>query len=151
MLHFMILELGLCKLHFSFASGFVFGSVNRGTRGSPQDWKGRRDLLLPRCFLGDFLSTSCIWLLSSVWLPVCLLSVNVTSPCQQQSLPKGSESSLQFFQHLQNQLYGLRHPPMLTSAVPAPAEQRSLLRCLGFIVIFLCLTFFFFTCLLLKW
>lgn len=49
-------ELGLWEPHFRFAGSSTSGSANRGTRGSLQPWKGRRNLFLPTCFL----VTSCL-------------------------------------------------------------------------------------------
>lgn len=49
-------ELGLREPHFRFAGSSTSGSANRGTRGSLQPWKGRRNLFLPTCFL----VTSCL-------------------------------------------------------------------------------------------
>lgn len=55
-LHFESLDLGLWRLHF--CQWLHAWLCWQGHRGSLQGWKGRRDLFLPSCFLGDFLPTS---------------------------------------------------------------------------------------------
>lgn len=119
---------------FSLCQGLHVWLCQQGQRGSPPGWKGRRDLLLPSCFLCGY----CPLCVTSCPLPVGLvstvcdfLSACCSGDCHLATLPHpGSSSS--FLKCLNpvcnvSNTYGTRSitSPHPTRSPPRLQHQRS--------------------------
>ena len=91
----VVLGLALCRPHSALQLASWWATLIRGARGKLQGWKGKKQLASFRLLPVHFASAC-----------QCHAS-STSSPEQWQVLPVGAtESSLQFFQYLQNQIHG---------------------------------------------